>query len=171
MSAVATGTAGPGQAQAPDVHTGGACLAELFSRDRWWFNGLRQRELSCVDSARARLRLVLPPSFKSKLKSYLVHRVYFLLLFTGSLLMYLKGNCALCTWASWRTHLPGAPSWGSGQWSRIPDEGPVGVTDLEARRLKPRCQKGWLLVEPLGASVPCFPNSWGGRRSLAFLGW
>ena len=170
MSAVATGTAEARQAQAPDVHTGGACLAELLSRDPG-FNGLRQQEPSWVDSARAPLRLVLPPSFKSKLKSYLVHRVYFFLLFTGSLLMYLKGNCALCTWASWRTHFPGAPSWWRGRWSQIPDEGPAGVTGLEARRLKPRCRQGWLLVEPLGASVPCLPNSWCGRRSLAFLGW
>ena len=55
----------------------------------------------------AQLHLVLSPSFKWN--SYLVHQVYLFSLFTGSLFMYLKGNCALCTWPPSRAHFPRVP--------------------------------------------------------------
>ena len=72
----------------------------------------------------SQLHLVLYPSFK--LNSYLVHQVYLFSLFTGSLFMYLKGKCTLCTWPSSRAHFPGALYWSRGQWNQIPEEGPKG---------------------------------------------
>lgn len=76
--------------------------------------GLRHREQSWEDSARAGFVLFFP-SFKSKLNSYLVHRVYFFHSSQDPFLCILKGDCALSTWALVRAHF-------LGDWWR----GPVG---------------------------------------------